>query len=445
MRLDVWMESHDYPVGYLTSSDSLSLEFEYTAEYLDDRSSVPISLGLPLMEERFTDAQCRAFFQNLLPENDQVDATLTREGLERNDVGGLLFYLGADCSGAVSCLPSGEGPLKKPGSLSRDYNVLSDDDLNDIVRRLAHKEALPDEMRDPSPVAGVQRKIALARRLDGRFALPKPGSNVPTTHILKVPQVSEQRDVLLETAAAELAHACGIDTVIPVPKTFGDYDGLLIERYDRTIDVLGNVRRLHQEDFAQALGLAPRAKYERRGGPHAKYDIASILFILDQCRVPALARQMFLRSIFFNLAIGNTDNHAKNYALIYDQGAAPNLSKAYDMLPIKLNPRYTDELAFNIGGAGRAADLTVEDFAVLFTAFGLNDAAAFRFVNDDVKNILQTIDDQSAEILLQRRRLKDFNDLFGMEAQRIIDLLELDIVLRERDYFAPDSGGWAVS
>jgi len=444
MQLDIWMESHDYAIGHLTRSDDLSLEFDYTSAYLEDESAVPISLGLPLLEGTLADKQCRAFFQNLLPENDQVEGLITREGLERNDIAGVLFHLGADCSGAVSCLPSGSGPYKKPGSFALDYDVLREGEINEIVRCLAHKEPLPDRLKDPSPVAGVQRKIALARFPDGRYALPKVGSYAPTTHILKVPQISEQRDVYLECAAAKLAQICGIDTAVPTPEEFGDFKGLLIERFDRSVDAFGNVRRIHQEDFAQALGLAPILKYERHGNNRQKFDVMSIKRILDQCVIPASALQTFMHATFFNLAIGNNDNHAKNYALIYDVGPAPRISKMYDMLPIKLNKNYTHELAYNIGGATHAIDIKVENYAAFFKVLGLSGAAATRYVNNHVSKLLETIDAHSREIFAEQN-LKQFDDLFGEEAQRIIDVLGIDLTLRERDLYVQQAGGWASS
>lgn len=37
---------------------------------------------------------------------------------------------------------------------------------------------------------------------------------------------------------------------------------LLIERYDRIVDNQGQRRRLHQEDFCQALGVVSEMKYQ---------------------------------------------------------------------------------------------------------------------------------------------------------------------------------------
>jgi serine/threonine-protein kinase HipA len=42
---------------------------------------------------------------------------------------------------------------------------------------------------------------------------------------------------------------------------------LLVERYDRLIDVQGRRQRFHQEDFRRALGVVPEMKYQNEGGP----------------------------------------------------------------------------------------------------------------------------------------------------------------------------------
>lgn len=39
------------------------------------------------------------------------------------------------------------------------------------------------------------------------------------------------------------------------------------ERYDRVAQPNGWMRRIHQEDLRQALGLPPELKYQSEGGP----------------------------------------------------------------------------------------------------------------------------------------------------------------------------------
>ena len=71
---------------------------------------------------------------------------------------------------------------------------------------------------------------------------------------------------------------------------------LLIARYDRTVED-GVIKRLHQEDMCQALGVLPRMKYEREGGP----TIAACLELLQKhTSQPARDQQSFLVRLVFN-------------------------------------------------------------------------------------------------------------------------------------------------
>ncbi len=164
---------------------------------------------------------------------------------------------------------------------------------------------MPNELRDPSPLSGYQRKVALTVLPDGSYAVPIPGTGAPTTHILKVPETTFQREAFYEANCASLADYVGLDAAPSRSFWIGDYEVILSQRYDRQV-VDGAVYRLHQEDFAQAIGLPPRFKYERDGRPGRRYDIAAAVSVLRQTESPALAIDAFLRATIFNLAIGNT-------------------------------------------------------------------------------------------------------------------------------------------
>jgi HipA N-terminal domain len=356
--LAVWMDGRQSPAGYLGRSEGGATAFFYDPDYIE-AGGLPLSLSLPLQEPHFGDVETRAFFANLLPENTQLQSVMEREGLDRDDVVGLLGHLGADCAGAVSYLPVGDPPVKTPGVLATDYEILDDRALVRIVRSLADARRLPAEVDDPSPVAGVQSKIALCHMPDGRFALPAAGTKAPTTHILKVPERRQGREARLEEAAALLAAACGLDVSVPQAIKVEDIDALLITRFDRRVED-GVVYRVHQEDFAQALGFASELKYQRRGRPGRWFDVPTILSVLDRTVDPEAARLSFLLTILLNLCLGNTDNHAKNHALIYDVGPVPRLAPPYDLLPIRIDRRYNHDLAFNIGAADRYSLMQTE-------------------------------------------------------------------------------------
>ncbi|OYW77162.1 MAG: phosphatidylinositol kinase, partial [Asticcacaulis sp. 32-58-5] len=274
MRLSVWLDGVGQPVGHLEAFDSGAVVFSYHDSYLNG-AAIPISLSLPLQYAVFGDVATRAFFSNLLPENDQTRRLIEREGLSRDDVVGILHHLGADCSGAISCLPEGAAPVKVPGDLIADYQALSEDDIDAIMTSLRDFQRLPNETADPSPLAGVQGKIALTVLPDGRWALPRPDRKVPSTHILKVPERADQSDVRHEWAACSLMHGLGMWASVPQIVERVGVQGLLISRFDRIVS--GNkVVRLHQEDFAQALGLPPRLKYERNGQAGRVFNAAAV-------------------------------------------------------------------------------------------------------------------------------------------------------------------------
>jgi serine/threonine-protein kinase HipA len=442
VSLDVRLEGFEAPAGILVRDDEGATAFAYTPEYLHQPDAIPLSFSLPLQDEIYPDLPTRTFFLNLLPENDQFDRVIEREGLDSNDVVGILYHLGSDCAGAVSCLPAGSGPVKIPGNIHTDYDPLSMDDLTEAVLRLSRRQSLQDELRDPSPVAGVRRKLALAYSPDVGFALPKPGLGVPTTHILKVADENARLEPSLERAAAVLALACGLDVVLPELLDFNGIPALLIPRFDRRHSAEGRIERLHQEDFAQALSLPPRLKYERRGSAGRRFELAGIVRLLKETAEPALSVLVFLRATFFNLAIGNSDNHAKNHALLYDVGPIPRLAPLYDLVPILLDDNYTHELAFTFGPAKMAEEMTPSDLRQLLGAFGFEGSAARRFVQDEIGPLIARLDDASARL---PGRLKSFDDLIGRETSRLVDLLQLGIDLRERDYFQAGGGGWAMS
>lgn len=385
--LDVRLEQVEQPIGALTAADDGALRFSYAADYLANPVRVPISLSLPLQEEAFGDVIARAFFRNLLPENDQLNQVIEREGLDQGDVVGVLFHLGADLSGAISCLPPGHPPTKVPGDLASDYLALSQPEIEEIVRRLGESRPLPNELRDPSPVAGIQRKVALCETPEG-FAIPKSGIGAPTTHILKVPDTSFPREAFYEARCAALAREVGLDAAPSRSAWIAGFETLIATRFDRLIDT-SKVSRIHQEDFAQALGLPPRLKYERDGRSPRAFDASAIATVLRATVIPAEAIFNFLRITFFNLAVGNTDNHAKNHALLYDRGAVPRLAPLYDLSPIRISREHNHLFSFLIGKADRFEALTSEDLAIFLEIFGLTGARARRFLAREIVPLVQ--------------------------------------------------------
>ena len=424
--LDVFLEGLPAPVGALSRTSTGDLQFCYLRDDLAHPLSLSLSLSLPIREAPFDDLPTRAFFENLMFENAQRDQILQRYGLEFGDTVGLLTHLGRDCPGAVSVVPQGEGPGKLPGNLETDCDPI--DNLQQIMASLRDHRRLPPDTKDPSPLAGVEGKVAVALLPDGRMALPKAGLNVPTTHILKVPRRADSRlvdheHILMQIARTVQPHPVGETAIIEV----GDVRGLLITRFDRVINGPA-VRRLHQEDFCQALGLGSALKYQRNGRGESVFDARGMGRILAQTDNPAGARQALFEGTVVNLLLGNTDNHAKNHALLY-HGARPQLAPFYDIVPILLDGNVTHQLAFDIGAAQMTDEINPGDLADFARALGYR-----RMIPALTMRLREITEDVIAHIGQMRGPVKKrVGDVIAEQARWVAHALEFSPDIPERD------------
>ncbi len=443
--LDVYLEAVQEPIGQLSSEPDGDMSFRY----LTDAISHAISVSLPIREEPFGDVVVRGFFSNLLFENEMRDQVMQRHGITERDIVGLLAHLGADCPGAISCVPEGAPPGKRPGCLDTDYDVLegapvvpetapaNDFDITPLpvegmmVRlmvSLRDHRRLPAGIVDPSPLAGVQGKVALAVLPDGRMGFPKPGSGAPTTHVLKVPRAGAMASVACEHLATRLMARVQRHPVVQTRVLGeGSLQGLLITRFDRNVTE-GKVYRVHQEDFCQALGLGHTLKYERNGVGARTFTAAAIGGLLRATRLPGVARQAFFEITLTNMVLGNSDNHAKNHALLY-KAAKPELAPAYDIDPVLLDRGVTHEMSFRIGQARMADDVGRDDLNAFMAALG---ARGFVKTQENrVAGIAQALVQEAAD--LPRPVGKGLCDAIRQQAHNLSANLELDLAVPEFD------------
>ena len=95
-----------------------------------------------------------------------------------------------------------------------------------------------------------------------------PTGRNATTHIVKpaLPYLADQ-DVN-EHLCLRAARKLGLRVAHSEIMQFGNERAIVLRRYDRAQRPDGEVLRIHQEDFCQALAVPPSRKYEREdGGP----------------------------------------------------------------------------------------------------------------------------------------------------------------------------------
>lgn len=442
--LDVRMDGYRDPVGVLVRDQRGAVAFAYSPDYAADAQATPLSLSLPLTTDPYEDAATRTFFDNLLQERDgALTDIMAREGVARDDIAGLLYHLGKDCAGALSVLPAGAPPTKVPGVYERDYVRIPPDRLTAIVEALHKRRRLPEGTEDPSPLAGVQSKIALTVLPDGTLAEPIPGSGAPTTHILKVPAQGHLQDAVLEAEAMALSRAIGFETADAVALRLAGVDVLLVTRFDRNRDSENRIVRIHQEDFAQALGLPPLLKYQRNGIEGRRFDVSGIRRILEATADPAVEKDKFIRATLFDLLVGNVDGHAKNFALLYGKGI--RMAPRYDILPTRMDASLTDEFAYSIGSARKIDEVTIQDFEGFLQALGTDGAPARQRIRR--KSAYDIASKLAAQLdALDRRGMKRLADLIASNTRILLGALGVDIPAKakERDAFVGQAGAWLL-
>lgn len=345
----------------------------------------PLSLSLPLARAEHPDAPVRAYLANLLPDNAAiVNAWARRYQVSSNNPLALLAHVGEECPGALQLLtPRRAEEVLAAGPAAEAVEWLSDDEVARRVRNLVDEPSAWREPGDPGQfsLAGAQPKIALLCR-DGRWGIPS--GRLPTTHILK-PPVQRGMDGFAENEHACLCLAARLDlpAARSVVRCFGDQVAIVVERYDRRA-VRGELVRLHQEDFCQALGVPPDQKYEADGGPAAT-DLLRLIARYSADADADLAT--FVGALALNWVIGGTDAHAKNYSQMVLPGGQTRLAPLYDVisiLPYREGEGPRVKLAMKIGGEYRLRSVSRRHWERLASDAAIPAEAVLAIVGDVV-------------------------------------------------------------
>lgn len=343
-QLHVWLL--DRPVGVLTQTQG-RLSFAYRNDWLVADGAQPLSQTLPLQSEPFDDAVSRAFFAGLLPEGRNRQLVAQRLQVSRQNDFAILNGIGGECAGAVS--------LKDTDThAGRDDNDsvkwLTEQELLAILNELPERPLLAGEDGLRLSLAGAQDKLPVV--INGA-QLGLPIHETPSTHIIKPPIAGVEGSVYNEGFCLQLAARLSLPVATCDIRHAAEKDYLLVTRYDRRIDISGGHHRIHQEDFCQALGVAPEYKYQNEGGPSLG-DCFELLRRVTKPSAPEILR--LLDYVIFNTLVGNHDAHGKNFSLLYMAGK-PRLAPLYDVLCTAVYPKLTNKMAMKIGNKYKFSEL----------------------------------------------------------------------------------------
>ena len=331
------------------------LRFIYDSGWLSWADAYPLSLQMPFYQSSHGHDVIDPWLRGILPDDSDVVARWGAEfDVSPADTLGLLAVIGEDCPGAIQLVH----PERVADVLQDDrerVEWLSEEDVETRLRILGEQKAawrLADDIGRFS-LAGYQPKTALL--YDGQ-GWGVPSGRTPTTHILKPPNPHYPGLVENEHLCLKLAGELGLTVAATDVRTFGREKAIVVTRYDRRPRPDGSIRRLHQEDFCQALGVATEKKYQNEGGPGCK-EICDVLW--EHSIDPDRDVRAFANAIMLNWIVVGTDAHAKNYSVRLDRQEHVRLAPFYDIASFLPHAEHLKAIAMSqkVGGKYRVQDV----------------------------------------------------------------------------------------
>ena len=407
---------HGKRVGVL-EDDAGQLVFRYDAHWLNQSDACALSRQLPLQSEPFDGQRASFFFGGLLPEAEARDQVARNLGISANNDFAMLERIGGECAGAISLVPE---ELVNETRSNAEVRWLNEADAAEIMTLLPQRPLLAGEKGLRLSLAGAQVKlpVVIDTKADGTHQFGLPLGDTPSTHIIKpepvrFPGLSEN-----EAWCMALARRIGLDAAEVWEETIGSVPCLIAKRYDRVRESSGIVtKRLHQEDFCQALGYPSSRKYQQEGGPSLR---ECFQLIRDWSTTPVLDIRHMLDAVIFAAVTGNADAHAKNHSFLYAKNTR-RMAPLYDQVCTMVWPELSSALSMKIGSALSLTEVSPEHFKQLCGQSKLGWPMVRERIGEICRKILETIHDREA---LPSLRNKTVNDIVAQRSDRMLGLLE---------------------
>ncbi|MCB2178047.1 MAG: HipA domain-containing protein [Actinomycetales bacterium] len=347
-------------------------------------------LPIPARTSTTPPARARVWLEGLLPEGDMLTHLAVDAGVDPDDTLGFLAHYGRDTAGALVLVPAGSPDPARDGTTA----PVGDAEIGDMLRKARSRAGHGADRHDSlTSLAGLEPKIALARAEDGTWLKCLRGA--PSTYILKVarPQDSATSDsVDTEAAALDLARRVGLTTIDAYVTEFDGQRCIVVSRYDRVARSTGTIDRIHQEDAAQGLGINTRDPARKAQHGKALPSLAATARILTDGGTDPTE---LLRLTTFNLAIGNTDAHAKNISFLRHADGTVRLAPAYDVAMHMHSPAASGLFAMDVNGTDQITEITATDLVDEAASWGMPRRRAIQAVHatlDALDGALDEID-----------------------------------------------------
>jgi serine/threonine-protein kinase HipA len=328
-----WRECATLDVSAPAKGGAGAAVFAYDTHYAFS-DTAPVSLNYPVNLDMHSLPHWPAFLFDLLPQGKGRRFLLGELGLADGQAADWPLL----CAGAFN--PVGRLRVREAAEfyqnhLARYHNpaALQGFTLDQI---LATDENFIEHLQNHSMLAagttgvqGVAPKFLLAQAHDGRWYADSalPDAQAQAHVLVKLARGADPSDhKILRNEAAYMRVAKALGLAVGALPTLIDAM-LFIPRFDRRVNRHG-VERLHQESMASLVG---QIGFDLRPSQNA------VLAALRQhVSDPQAATLEFIKRDVLNLAMGNTDNHARNSAVQIVENRV-QLTPLFDFAPMYLD------------------------------------------------------------------------------------------------------------
>lgn len=307
--------------------------FEYDLDYAFGPTPPPVSLALPVDADRHVLQAWPAFLYDLVPQGNGRRFLLERLQLADAQASDLPMLL-AGAFNPIGRLRIREAVHYFERHVERHGLAADGFDFDELLARAPefHETMMVHGMlaAGGTGVQGVAPKYLLTEADDGKWYPDAALADVHARHhyIVKRPRGPSEADRKVlrnEARYMEVAQRFGI-RCFDLPELHGDM--LFIPRFDRSTQD-GRVQRFHQESAASIAG---------QGGFGVQANQFELLAAIRRVvNWPLYETTEFIARDVLNLAMRNTDNHARNTAVQTVDGVT-RITPLFDFAPMYLDP-----------------------------------------------------------------------------------------------------------
>lgn len=329
--IEIYVDGIWHEAALIESGGRDRCTFEYLPEYVFGDICQPVSLTLPVsLETRQPMGKCPPFLLDMVPQGNGRRYLIQQLGLTDSDdlVMPLIQHGAFNPVGRLrldSAVAYANSVREDDVSLQRGFTL---DEIvgrkDDFIESLSRHGMLG---AGTTGLQGASAKFMLVKNHEDLWFIDSfaKESDIASHWLLKLPRGKHETDQAIlknEAAYMKVARACGLRSH---GETFHKDGMLFVPRFDRTIES-GMVMRLHQESLASLAG------HRSFGIRPNHYDLvnAFLPFVSD----PVTEVIEYIKRDLLNLAMRNTDNHARNTAIQQLANGTVQLTPVFDIAPM---------------------------------------------------------------------------------------------------------------